>query len=140
MHLLDVNVLIALLDPGHPNHLPAKAFFKANSPLGWATCPITENGLLRILGNPSYPDGPGSTGNARILLASLTAMPGHQFWPDDHSLLDAASFPRLPASSHLTDFYLLSLAISRQACLATFDRNIDPTLLPGGPSACVLIS
>ncbi|MCX6938593.1 MAG: PIN domain-containing protein [Verrucomicrobia bacterium] len=140
MHLLDVNVLIALLDPAHPHHQPAKAFFKAHSSSGWATCPITENAVLRILGNPNYPNSPGSTEATRILLSSITSLPGHQFWPDAHSLLDARRFPRLPAAAHLTDLYLLALAVSRHARLATFDRALDPTLIPGGPAALHLLS
>lgn len=135
MHLLDVNVLIGLLDPANPHHLPAKAFFKAHAPAGWATCPLTENAVLRILGNPRYPGSPGSTEATRRLLGDLTSMPGHQFWPDDHSLLDARRLPRLPTAAHLTDVYLLALAVSRQARLATFDRAIDPALVPGGPAA-----
>jgi hypothetical protein len=140
MFLLDVNVLIALIDPAHPHHEPALSFFKRNSNSGWATCPLTENGLLRILGNPLYPGGPGSPEEARILLRSLTAMPGHQFWPDELSLIDPRIFPNLPASKSLTDLYLLALAASRQACFATFDRRIDPSLLPDGPAAFYLLS
>lgn len=139
MHLLDVNVLIALLDAGHVHHSRAKAFFKKAAPAGWATCPLTENGLLRILGNPSYPNGPGSPGEARKLLAHLTALPGHQFWPDGPSLLDPKTFPQLPAFRHLTDAWLLALSVSRQARFATFDQGIDPALIPGGPAAFYLI-
>ena len=140
MHLLDVNVLIALLDPAHPHHQPAKTFFKTHSASGWATCPITENAVLRILGNPTYPGSPGSTEATRTLLSSITSLPGHQFWPDAHSLLDARRFPRLPAAPHLTDHYLLALAVSRHARLATFDRTLDPTLVSGGPLALHLLT
>lgn len=140
MYLFDVNVLIALLDPVHPHHPTAISFFKRVSLSGWATCPLTENGLLRILGNPLYPGGPGSPDEARILLNSLTAMPGHQFWPDEPSLTDLKTFPRIPSSKGLTDFYLLALAASRQVRFATFDRRIDPALIPNGPNAYFLIS
>jgi len=140
MVLLDVNVLIALLDPAHPHHAPALSFFKEIALSGWATCPLTENGLLRILGNPLYPGGPGTPEDARVLLRSLTAMPGHQFWPDEPSLTDLKNFPRLPSSKGLTDLYLLALAVSRQARFATFDRRIDPSLLPEGPAAFQLIT
>lgn len=140
MHLLDVNVVIALLDPAHTHHLPAKRFFKTAASAGWATCPLTENGVLRILGHPAYPDGPDSPDEARILLASLTVLPGHQFWPDDQTLLDARRHVRLPSARHLTDYYLLALAVSRQARFATFDRAIDPSFLPDGPPAYHLIN
>ena len=140
MHLLDANVLIALLDPANHHHPAAKTFFKAYSPAGWATCPLTENAVLRILGNPNYPGSPGSPEATRTLLTSLTSAPGHQFWPDNHSLLDARRFPRLPAANQLTDVYLLALAVSRHARLATFDRGLDTTCVIGGPAAYHLIS
>ncbi len=133
MVLLDVNVLIALLDEGHENHLAAIAFFKEHFVKGWATCPITENGCLRILGHTGYPNGPGSPSEAQILLSSLTAMPGHQFWPDELSLLQEG-WP-LPSSRHLTDFYLLALAVRHKARFATFDHDIDAAPLPGGAGA-----
>jgi len=139
MHLLDVNVLIALLDPAHPHHAPALAFFKRVSFEGWATCPLTENGLLRIFGNPLYPGGPGSPTEARILLNSLTAMPGHQFWTDQVSLTDTDYFPALPSSQKLTDLYLLALAVSHTAVFATFDRRIDPGCIPDGPAAYLVL-
>ena len=141
MFLLDANVLIALGDAQHPHGDAALRFFEVHAvPAGWATCPLTENAFLRILGAPSYPGSPGTTDTARELLRKLTAAPGHQFWPDDHSLLDARRLPRLPAAKHLTDVYLLALAVSRQARLATFDRAIDPALVPGGPAALYHLS
>ena len=140
MHLLDANVLIALLDPANPHHLAAKTFFKAYSRAGWASCPLTENAVLRILGNPNYPGSPGSPAATRTLLTSLTSAPGHQFWPDNHSLLDARRFPRLPAANQLTDVYLLALAVSRHARLATFDRGLDAACVLGGPAAYHLLS
>ena len=141
MFLLDANVLIALGDAAHPHGDAAIQFFETRAVLeGWATCPLTENAFLRILGNPRYPGSPGSTDDARELLHKLTAAPGHQFWPDANSLLDARRFPRLPAAAHLTDLYLLALAVSRHARLATFDRALDPTLIPGGPAALHLLT
>lgn len=67
-------------------------------------------------------------------------MPGHQFWPDDHSLTDAFRFPSLPDSQALTNLYLLALALARKSCLASFDRRIDPSLLPNGDKAYYLIT
>ena len=137
--LLDVNALIALVDTNHVHHALAKRFFQTVQTDGWATCPLTENGFLRILGHPSYPQGPGSPDAVRILLQSLLSMPGHQFWPDDLSLSDPRLFPVLPASNDLTDLYLLALAAKRSARFATFDQRIDPGLLPGGPAAYYVI-
>jgi len=140
IHLLDVNVLIALADSNHPHRAGALRFFETRATVdGWATCPLTENAFIRILGGPSYPFGPGSPGEARRLLESVCAAPGHQFWPDDLSLSDARVFPTLPPSPHLTDIYLLALAVQHGGCLATFDRRIDPSLVRGGSAALQLI-
>jgi hypothetical protein len=75
----------------------------------------------------------------RPLLDALRAAPGHQFWSDDVSLSDPRLFPSLPASKHLTDLYLLGLAVKHGGRFATFDAGIDPTLVPGGPAALFII-
>lgn len=136
MYLLDINILIALADPDHEHHGKAESFFLANHQRGWATCPITENGFVRIISHPSYPNGPGSTDAACTILKQLCAYEGHRFWPDDLSLRSA---PALPVSKHLTDHYLLSLAMHRQGKLVTLDRHIQATLIPGGADAYVVI-
>ena len=133
--LLDVNVLIALLDEWHPHHAAALAFFPTAQAHGWATCPITENGFLRIVGHPNYRQGPGTSDGARTLLAALCASPGHQFWPDAATLRNMRRLTMLPASGHLTDTYLLALAAERRGLLATFDRRIDFGWVEGGAKA-----
>jgi len=135
MFLMDVNVLIALADPFHVHHTAAIRWFSQHRADGWATCPLTENGFVRILGHPNYPEGPGSPLAARRLLQRQTAGPGHQFWPDTLSITDSALFPELSASKHITDLYLLALAVSRKARLATLDKRIDPAVIAGGPAA-----
>lgn len=137
--LLDVNVLIALVDTAHVHHVPATRLFVAAQPHGWATCPITENGFLRILGRPSIDLGLNSPSVARTLLHSLLATPGHQFWPDDLSLADSLFFPVLPSSRNLTDFYMLGLAVKHGGRFATFDQGIDASIIPGGLAAYYLI-
>jgi predicted nucleic acid-binding protein len=52
--LLDVNVLVALFDPDHVHHEVAHDWFADNGPRGWATCPLTESGFVRVVSNPSY--------------------------------------------------------------------------------------
>lgn len=137
MYLLDINILIALADADHEHHGKAETFFLANHQLGWATCPITENGFVRIIGNPTgYPKGPGSTETARDILRQLCAYEGHRFWPDDLTLRSALT---LPTAKHLTDHYLLCLAMHRQGKLVTLDRRINATLLPGGADAYLVI-
>lgn len=140
IQLLDANVLIALGDSNHPHRVAALRFFEKSATVeGWATCPLTENAFLRILGGHAYPGGPGSTAEARRLLDALSAAPGHAFWPDDLSLSDNRFFPTLPASRHLTDLYLLALAVKHDGRFATFDAGIDPSLVPGGQQAFYLI-
>lgn len=136
IHLLDVNVLIALCDPAHPHHPAARSFFTSGlTRNGWATCPIVENGFLRIFGGRKYPGGPGSPQAARTFLARLIAMGGHQFWPEDLTLTDAQMFPGLTVSEDLTDLYLLGLAVKHGGRFATFDEGIDTSLIPGGAAA-----
>lgn len=137
--LLDTNVLIALADEQHVHHHEANVFFQKACKEGWATCPLVENGFLRIFGHPNYPGGSGSPGQARMLLQQYRAAPGHQFWASSLSLCESSKFPELPPSKHLTDFYLLALAINHGGNLATFDRRIDPALLPGGAGAYQVI-
>ena len=138
MFLPDINVLIAVADADHVHHTKAEAFFLANHRRGWATCPLTENGFVRIVGNPkAYPKGPGNTDAACAILKQLCAYEGHRFWPDDVSIRSMAG---LPIARHLTDHYLLCLAMHRQGKLVTFDRHIDATLIPGGTAAYVVLS
>jgi predicted nucleic acid-binding protein len=116
-----------------------RGWFDSGEREAWATCPLTENGLVRIIGHENYREFPGGTNEARLLLAVLTGAPGHQFWADDLSLADGALFSRLPASNHLTDCYLLALAVKRGGRLATLDERIDADLIPGGPRAYFVI-
>lgn len=136
MFLLDINVLIALADPEHEHHGKAENFFLANHRAGWATCPITELGFVRIISHPNYLKGPGSTEAARDILRELCAQEGHRFWSDDPSVRALAN---LPSSKNLTDHYLLNLAIHRQGKLVTFDRHINAGAVPGGTAAYVVI-
>lgn len=140
IYLLDANVLIALGDSNHPQRAVALRFFEQLATVeGWATCPLTENAFIRILGGGGYPGSPLSTLESRRMLVSLLNAPGHHFWPDDISFSDARLFPALPVAKHLTDLYLLALAVKHGGLLATFDRHIDPSLVPGGPNAFHLI-
>jgi uncharacterized protein len=123
--LLDVNVLIALIDPAHEFHASAHEWFKRNRRNGWATCPITENGCLRIMSKPAYPF-PGLTVSlVRGILAELTRVEGHQFWPASFSILESARFDFTGTGpKQLTDLYLLGLAKTFAGRLVTFDRTI----------------
>lgn len=140
MFLLDVNALIALVDPNHVHHSVVADWFMEKCFDGWATCPITENGFIRILGHINYPDGPKSTEATRELLAVLCSQPGHQFWPDSISLTDSDQFSELPISKNITDYYLLACAVASKAQLATLDKRIDPSAMKGGEGALCLIA
>ncbi len=137
--LADVNVLLFLADPASPFHSAAKSFFKRASDEGWATCPITENGFVRIFGNSGFPGGSGSTQAARKTIQQWKSTPGHQFWPDDLSLCDDSNYPDLPHSKHLTDYYLLALAVKRGGKFVTFDHRIDPSWVVGGAHALLVL-
>lgn len=139
MYLLDVNILIALGDPNHIHHGRARGWFLSERREAWATCPLTENAFIRILGHANYPEFDGDTDDARAALQVLTSAPGHQFWSDALSITDSALFPELPASKHLTDVYLLALAIQRQGRFATFDERIKSGAIPGGTAAYFLV-
>ena len=138
--LLDVNVLIALTDSLHEHHRRVTDWFESDPYRPWATCPVTENGFIRILGHPRYPNFAGDTSDAREILEKLCLLPGHQFWPDDISLRDRTKFRNLPDSRHLTDHYLLGLAVARQGSLATMDQSIGAAALPDGERSVLLIS
>ena len=140
--LLDVNVLLALFDPHHIHHEPAQAWFSAEGHRGWATCPITENGFVRIASQPSYPSSPGDVTVVRRLLAELCRSEHHRFWPDAVSLRDEQLFEpaSLVPSGHLTDVYLLGLAVHQRGRLITFDRRIPVAAVRGGRDALHVLS
>jgi len=134
VYLLDVNVLIALIDPGHVHHDAAHVWFERSGSGAWATCPFTENGVLRIVSHPRYPNSPGSPTAVAPLLKRLCALAGHVAWPDDVSILDHALFDvsRLLSFAQVTDSYLLGLASAHGGKLATFDRRLVADAVRGG--------
>jgi toxin-antitoxin system PIN domain toxin len=136
-YLLDVNVLIALIDPAHIRHDDAHDWFAAKGGRAWATCPITENGVLRIVGNSRYPSSPGNPAAVAEILLVFRNLGTHEFWPDDISLLDRSAIDatRLLNSAQVTDSYLLALAKARGGQLATFDRQLVSDAVVGGALA-----
>jgi len=124
--LLDINVLIALIDPGHIQHDRAHEWFSSQGSDAWATCPLTENGAMRIVGNHRYPNSPGTPAAVADLLAIIRKLPGHAFWPDDISLVDQqhSNPARLLESAQVTNSYLLALARAHRGQLATFDQRL----------------
>ena len=132
--LLDVNVLIALIDPAHVHHPIARRWFRQLDGVGWASCPITQLGVLRIVGHPSYPNSPGAPAVVAGVLRQFLALPGHTFWPDSVDVFgDEVMNPdQVLRSAQLTDTYLLALAIHNGGQLATLDRRLNSTAVRGG--------
>ena len=139
--LLDVNVWIALLDPWHVHHEMAHRWFYQHQHRGWASCPLTQNAVLRILGNPRYPNSPVDPAEVAGLLATWLSHPQHHFWPDAISLLDPQRVytSKLQNHSQITDSYLLALAVHHGGQLATLDARLSPAAVPGGDTALSLI-
>ena len=129
--LLDVNVLIALLDQDHSMHATATRWL-ADDPGGWASCPITQNGCVRVMSHPSYPN-PVPVDAVIERLGEAIATGEHEFWPDDVSLLDnrIADPKRIHGPRQVTDLYLLALAVRRGGRFVSFDASIPRTAIRG---------
>jgi toxin-antitoxin system PIN domain toxin len=139
--LIDINVIIALIDPAHVQHDRAHEWFATEGRHAWATCPITENGVLRIVGHARYPNSPGTPAAVAELLTGLCALPGHDFWPDDITLLNSERVDsrRLLDSAQVADSYLLALASFHRGQLATFDQRLVTDAVGNGSQALHLI-
>jgi predicted nucleic acid-binding protein len=98
--------------------------------------------VLRILGHPRYPNTPGTPAAVAELLAGFVALSGHDFWPDDVSLLDRphSDSARLLNSADVTDSYLLLLARTHNGQLATFDRRLVTDAVIDGVQALHVIN
>ncbi len=131
--LLDVNVLIAALDAGHVHHARTREWLSVEGSKGWASCPLTQNGCVRILSQPGYPS-PLRPAAVIERLREATAHPSHAFWADDVSLLDAAHVDadRVLGPRQVTDLYLLALAVHHGGRLVTFDGRIPLSAIRQG--------
>lgn len=130
--LLDINILIALHDRDHVHHRRASDWLAANIQCGWASCPLTQNGCLRIMSQSAYPNvQPLST--LVPMLQSATRHPNHTFWQDDVSVLDGHCFhhPHIHSARHITDLYLLALAVRNKGRLVSFDQRIPLSAVAG---------
>ena len=139
--LLDVNVLIALFDAEHVHHELAHDWFSDNRRDGWATCPITENGFLRVLSNPAYRSALHRLPDLMLCLRTFCGDRHHRFWPDAVSLRDATLFDPGLVGGHrqLTDIYLLGLARKKDGCLVTFDRTIPLKTVIGADAGTLAV-
>ncbi|MGH9023311.1 MAG: TA system VapC family ribonuclease toxin [Acidimicrobiia bacterium] len=131
--LLDANVLIALAVADHVHHDAAEEWF-ANQRVPFATCPITQGALIRLVVRHG-----ASPAQANAVLASITASDSHRFWPDD---LDFSQVAMAGVIGHrqVTDAYLAALARHHGGQVASFDHGLaalhpDVTLsVPLSPS------
>jgi hypothetical protein len=118
VYLLDANVLIALATPEHSSNARAVAWFRKG--YRFATCPITQGALIRFHLRAGVD---ATAGSAKLLLQSISALPRHEFWPDDVSYLD---LPEAAVIGHrqVTDAYLAVLARKHGASLVTMDQAL----------------
>jgi toxin-antitoxin system PIN domain toxin len=130
--LLDVNVLIALCWRGHPHHAVVSKWFSRHGSHRWATCPFTQVAFVRIVSDPVFSVHAASPTEAVMLLKANVEHVGHQFWPDDITLVEAIGEfrSRLVGHQQVSDAYLLGLAFRKKAKLATLDRGILDLLHP----------
>jgi toxin-antitoxin system PIN domain toxin len=126
MHLLDVNAVLALLDPAHVFHNAAHRWLEREPNAVLMTCPLVQNGVLRVAAQSTYPNRLGSCAEVRQVLAAFCADARHAFCPDDFSLLDDSALidPGKLTPSRVTDLYLLLLARRHNVRLTTFDSRI----------------
>jgi uncharacterized protein len=124
MVLLDVSVLIALFSERHVHHQAVHDWFADAKSDGWATCPLTENGFVRVMRQrrPTWP-----VSEFVGLLRRFCDDRNHAFWPDTLSLTDSAVFDQsmIDGPQQITDVYLLALAVKKDAALATTDQSIQ---------------
>ena len=126
-HLLDVNLLVALIDPDHAHTNAAHKWWVEIGKSGWASCPLTENGAIRILSNPNYSSTHRFT--PKFLIGKLQGFVeryDHEFWSDDLSLRDENVFvtEMIYGPRQITDIYLLALATKHRGCFVTMDARI----------------
>ena len=139
--LLDVNVLIALLDEAHIHHVQAMSWLERNIQHGWASCPITQNGCIRIMSQPNYPGAlPAAAVAGR--LADAASNTDHEFWPNDINLLEKGclDWTRVLGHRQVTDAYLVAMAARHQGRLVTIDRRISHDKAPNAkPENLVIV-
>ncbi len=139
-YLLDINLLLALSDPMHVHHEAAHQWFAKTGHLSWATCPLTENGFVRIASHPRYPNRPGDVPIVLALLRQLCTVEEHHFWTEDITIRDILNADAIIIHTQITDVYLLGLAIHQGGKLASLDQHIPIDAVRDGREALKLIT
>jgi len=114
---------VALAWDSHIHHQAVRAWFAANSADGWATCPVTESGFVRVSSNPKVLPSFIDVAAARRVLSGLRAVGVHRFLADDVSPTDP-DVPTIIGHRQVTDAQLLTLARRHSTRLVTFDAGI----------------
>lgn len=124
--LADVNVLLALVWPRHVGHLAAHSWFARTGASAWATNPLTQLGVLRLLTNPAVTQDAVSTKKALQIIEETTHHAGHEYWPLDYNVLPqlATLSGKIRGHNQWTDAMLLLHAIHCNGRLVTFDAGI----------------
>lgn len=139
--LFDVNILLALFDHEHEHHARVRRWLDVQDVRLWATCPITQNGFVRVASQPAYPRAIPTIAAIRALQQMMSDA-DHEFWPDEISIVDPAIFDaeRLTSHRHVTDVYLLALAKARGGALLTLDARISKAAVKGdaGPHLAIV--
>jgi uncharacterized protein len=139
--LLDVNVWIALFDNAHVFSSQSNAFIDTPG-VRIATCPLVENGVIRVMNAPRYgKTGPIGVKRVREQLCIACQALDHEFWPDDVSLRDdqRVNLDRVHGHNQITDLYLLALAVAHDGRLVTFDQTIPLSAVHGATADHLLI-
>jgi toxin-antitoxin system PIN domain toxin len=138
-YLIDINLLLALSDPMHVHHEAAHHWFAQTGHLSWATCPLTENGFVRIASHTRYPNRPGDVPIVLALLRQLCTAEGHCFWTEDITIRELLDAESIITHTQITDVYLLGLAIHKGGKLASLDQHIPKDAVRDGREALELI-
>jgi len=139
--LLDVNSLISLVDSDHVGHKIMQRCFNRHWKSGWATCPLTENGMIRVLSQPAYASGQRTPAEVVQILEELkeSFAAAYSFWADDASLTDGTLFDvsLVAGARQITDIYLIGLAVRHKGMLVSFDRSLAWRAVKGGDARFV---
>ena len=138
--LLDVSVLLPLFDASHVHHQRAIAWCRANAKAGWASCPLTQNGFVRIVCQPKYPR-PARMLDALGVLRQQIGEADHELWPDDISITDREIFDPafILGPNQIADIYLLGLAVKNGGRLVTFDRGMPVRAVRGAEARHLVV-
>jgi len=139
--LLDVNLLIALAWPNHVHHEAAIDWFRTHQKLGWATCPATQSGFIRVSSNRAVIPEARTPGEAAALLREIIRLSQHSFWSDDISLVSSpfVAMSKIHGFRQVTDAHLLALAIRHGGRLATLDRSVRALVPEGSDPGSVVV-